>query len=364
MTGVSGAENHLYSLLSGLNKESFDLTLLILVEKKTPESLGWYIQALESVGVKVVTMVIHASFDPLLLNRMASFIKRNGFHIVHTHLIHADLHGTAAAMLAGVRNIISSKHNTNPFRKKPFYAFLDRRAAKYQKRIIAISEAVKLFFHKEERIPLAKFEVIPYGIDLSAYPPRKSNLRKQLGIAEEDLVLGMVARLTRQKGHEFLLGAFKLLLEKHPGLWLVIVGDGELEPHLKVEAIHMGIDERVKFVGHHDDPRPYYQMFDIFVHPSLWEGFGLVFLEAMAYQLPIIATNVDAIKEIIWDNNNGFLVEPGTIRPLLAALEKLVDDPVLRRRMGKSGLYRLKKYYTLDRLCQQTEAVYNSLLLN
>ena len=135
-------------------------------------------------------------------------------------------------------------------------------------------------------------------------------MRAGLGIGSDETVLGIIARLVEQKGHRYLIEAFATAVQQNRKLRLLIVGSGALEDDLKARVRHCGLEKAVLFTGYRSDTVDLLGAIDIFVHPSLWEGFGLAVLEAMAMGKPVIATRVSALPELIEDTVSGFLVAP------------------------------------------------------
>ena len=363
ITGVSGSENHLLTLASHLDRSRYRLTFCLLVERGP--DLSAYVAALEAVGVEVVCFPIRADLDPLLLWQLVRFLRAQKPDIVHTHLIHGDLYGTLAARLAGVPFVVSSKHNDDVFRQRGFYAWLDRAMARYQNRIITISHHLKRFHVDVEGLPVGKIVTIHYGLDPNAFLQGVGegvDVRTELDIPADAPLVGVVGRLTEQKGHAYLLEAFVTVVQELPSARLLVVGDGELRPALERQAAHLGLRGGVTFTGHREDVPRIMMALDVLVMPSLWEGFGLVLLEAMAASKPVIASQVSAIPEIVVEGETGLLVPPKDPENLSRALLALLRDPAWAREMGRRGCQRLEQQFTVARMVEQTQAVYESLV--
>lgn len=363
ITGVSGSENHLLTLASHLDCGRYRLTFCLLVEREP--DLAAYVAALEAVGVEVVCLPIGADLDPFLLWRLARFLRASRPDVVHTHLIHGDLYGTLAARLAGAPVVVSTKHNDNAFRRRGFYARLDRCLARCQDRIITISNHLKQFCVQVEGLPADKIVPIHYGLDADAFLGRAgeaASVRAEWGIPAGAPLVGVVGRLTEQKGHAFLLDAFAEVVQALPSARLLVVGDGELGLELERQAARLGLGSNVTFTGRREDVSRIMMALDVLVAPSLWEGFGLVLLEAMAAARPIIASRVSAIPEIVADGETGLLVSPGDSARLTDALLTLLRDPARASEMGRRGRQRLAQQFTVARMVEQTRAVYESLM--
>jgi len=359
ITGVSGSENHLLALASHLDRSRYRLTFCLLVERGP--DLSAYVVALEAVGVEVVRFPIRADLDPLLLWRLARFLRAAKPDIVHAHLIHGDLYGTLAARLAGVPVVVSTKHNDDAFRRSRFYAWLSRQVARRQDRIIAISNHLARFAVEVEGLDADRITTIHYGLDGAAFRARVrdvAGVRAEFDIPAAAPLAGVVARLDPQKGHAYLLRAWRQVTAALPEARLLVVGDGSLRGELQQQTRDLGLENSVIFTGRRKDVPRLMAALDVVALPSLWEGFGLVLLEAMAVARPIVASRVSAIPEIVADGETGLLVPPRDVNALAAALIELLRDHQQAAEMGRRGQERLEQEFTVERMVAQTEAVY------
>jgi glycosyltransferase involved in cell wall biosynthesis len=361
VTGISGSEKHLLVLLGSLAARGYNITFLVLEEAARP--VGHYADQLAAEGVQAVRVRINGDLDPWLIARLYRQLRRGDYDLVHTHLIHADLYGSLAAKLAGVSVIMSTKHNEDRFREHPFFIFLNHLIAPLQQRVIVISEALGRYTAKLEGVSPDRIVPIHYGLPFDhAAPPRPGAVRREFKLPAEAPIIGIVGRLTEQKGHRTLLHAFARLLDEHPAARLLVVGEGELRPDLQTLARELNIAGRVIFTGYRDDASRLMADFDVLAVPSLWEGFGLVLLEAMDAARPVVASRVSAIPEIVLDGETGLLVPPGDAQALASALGQLLDDPTLAAEMGRRGRERLRSHFSVERMVDETERVYRGLL--
>ncbi len=363
VTGVAGAENHLLTLLAGLRGRGIDARLLLLVEGGNPVEA--MVAAAASRGIPAERSLIRADIDPVLLIRLARRLRTLQPDIVHTHLFHADLHGIPAARLAGVSRIVSSRHNDNAFRRRFPYRQINRFLWQLTTAGIGISAAITRFTIEVEGASPAQMTTIPYGLDSTGAVDRmaaRAALRSELGLPPDTLLAGIVCRLIEQKGVPYALEAFARVAARFPAAQLVIAGDGPLRPALEVQARDLGLAERVHFLGWRTDTAAIFAALDVFLMPSLWEGFGLVLLEAMAQSIPVIGSAVSAIPEVVTDGETGLLCPPRDVDCLAAALGDLLADPDLRARLGAAGRTRLEERFTAERMVAQTAAVYERLM--
>jgi glycosyltransferase involved in cell wall biosynthesis len=185
---------------------------------------------------------------------------------------------------------------------------------------------------------------------------------KEFGLDNNTKVIGTVGRLAKQKGHIFLLKAFKRVNNNYPETRLLIVGEGREKSNLERHAHALGISKKVIFAGVRRDLERIYPIIDIFVIPSLWEPFGNVALEAAASGKPVVATMVGGLPESVLDGETGILVPPENPDKLAEAILFLLSNPDIAHRMGKVGQERVKSYFTPERLGDEIEKVYEYVL--
>lgn len=224
--------------------------------------------------------------------------------------------------------------------------------------IVAISKSIRLQL-ENCGISASKIRIIYEGMDLSLYPKRtQPNPRSP----DDPLVVGTVAHLSREKGLHDLIEAASLIPDVKRKLRFVIVGDGDCFEELKETAEKKGLSDVFQFAGFHSDTSPFMKSFDIFALPSLSEGLSSAILEAMAASLPIVATNVGGIPELVTDGENGLLVAPADPTALARAIRHLADNPAESQLMGRRGRERMEAQYTLERKIAETEQLCNNLL--
>ncbi len=355
-TRIAGAERHLLTLLPALVRRGVDVSLILIHEPDKP--VDDFAAALTAGGVTVVRVVIPRHLDFTLFGRLRRALRDLKPDIAHTHLLHADLYGVIAARLAGVRRVIISRHNDDQFRSLLPFRLLHNLLWGMSSGGIAISDAIRRFCIEVEGVRPRKIQTIHYGLTQPIQPQDRGSARAalvaELKLPPDALILGSVCRLIAQKGIAYALRA----LPRVEGAVLVIAGDGNLRAALEAEARALGVTERVYFLGWREDTAALMAAFDIFLAPSLWEGFGLVLLEAMAQQTPIIASAVSAIPEIVLDRETGRLVPPRDPVALAGAICDLQADPALRRHMGLVGQDRLESVFNAEHMTDSTLSLY------
>ncbi len=357
-----GAELQLLPVLSALDPDRFEICLAYL------KGAGSLRPDFERAGIRVVPFSMWAPLDPLLIVRLALFIVRERFDLVHTHLFKADVHAGIAARLAGTPALVCSKHNEDPYLKRLLPGILGRRLGRRVDRTIVLSHAVERFMIEVGAAQPTSTRVVPYGIDLDNFdqqatgPSDRPQIRKELGLDEDTFLFGCVARLEPQKAHSDLIEATALLARVRPDFRLVLIGEGSLRSRLEAQVARLGLKKHVHFAGLRTDIPRLLGALDGFVLSSHWEGFGLVLLEAMAAQLPIVATRVGAIGEVVADGETGLLVPACEPSSLAEALATLLADPRGAQTMGRAGRERAEAHFGLDRTVAQLSAIYEELL--
>lgn len=364
-TRIGGAERHLLILLTELRQRQVDAHLLMLVE---PHNLMTEMVAeAERRQIPVQRVIIYRDADTYVIFRLRRILRQLKPDIVHTHLIHADLFGMLAAKSAGIRTILTGRHNDDDFRYHPAVKTLNRWLWRGLSGGIAISDAIKQFTTTIEGAPADKVHVVTYGIEYTRITPAETEkaraaIRAELGLAPDTLLIGMACRLVEQKGVTYALQAFEQIYYEMREVHFVIAGEGELQPLLEAEARQREVAPRTHFTGWRRDALAFLAGLDVFLMPSLWEGFGLVLLEAMSRRIPVIASAVSAIPEVVAHGESGLLVPPRDPKAIADALRLLLPDRELRLYMGLNGEDRLESLFSAARMADETVAVYQAFL--
>ena len=309
--------------------------------------------------------------DTLALIDLTAFLRKNPYHIVHTHNSKAGFLGRLAAKLVGVPVIVHTVHgfafhDEEPLWRQMLFRNLERLASRWSDRMIFISQPLIDWALKDHIVGEDKITKIYSGIQLDKFHPVKSEekdqIRSKWSIKKEEAVVGIVSKLWEGKGHTVLIEAFKLLKEKIKDAKLVIVGEGYLYDELFRRVGNNGLRESVLFTGFRMDVSEIIATFDVAVLPSFFEGMGRVILEAMAMEKPIVASRVGGIPDLIDEGINGLLVRPGDARELADALERVLSDNGLAKKLGKEGRKKIKDQFSADVMVRSIEKLYRELL--
>jgi glycosyltransferase involved in cell wall biosynthesis len=332
--GIGGSERHLLTLLPALAERGVDVRFLGLDDpSRAPDPFY------DALTVPYERLAAPRDVDPALALRVRRAVRQAD--LAHTHLVHADVYGAL-----GARRLVSTKHNDDPFRAGSF-RYVERLLVRRASSIIAITHALARFQIERVGLPAGKVEVIHYGLDdlpgawgtnpLDPVPPNAP-------------VLLCVCRLEPQKGVDVAISA----LEQIPDAHLVVLGEGPQRAELERLS-----GERVHLLGRVPDVAAWLRRAELLVHPVRWEGFGLALLEAMLASLPIVATRVSSIPEIVVEGETGLLVPPDDPSALAAAVNRVLAQP---GDYGAKGRARAETEFSVARMTDRTLAVYESAL--
>jgi len=349
---VGGAEKFFYDLLKHIDKEKFLPSLVTVIGGGKLEkdfnalNIPTYIfgrKRLRYLGGIIQFLQLWDLFERLKPD------------IVHTQLFAADLWARLAAWCARVPIIITTEQNVN-VDQSDLREFLKKLTYKLADKTIAISTAVKKYAIKRYKIPENKIIIIPNDVDVDALqnkePAPKDPTKK---------IIITVGRLVEQKGQKYLLAAFALLPQKNDcELW--IVGEGILKSELINETKKLGIENQVKFLGIRHDIANLLSAADLFVFPSLWEGLGIAVLEAAIAKVPIIASNIDGIVDIIKNNESGILVPPKDSHALAQAMEYLLNNNLEAETMTENAYSHVKNNFDVKVVVKKYEEMYEELI--
>jgi glycosyltransferase involved in cell wall biosynthesis len=306
---------------------------------------GRLVEAAREAGVPVhvvnrLVRPIAPARDGAALAALVRLFRRERYDVVHTHSVKAGFLGRLAARLAGVPLVVHTIHGV-PFEidgrlRSRVYLAYERLLAPLTHRIVCVGEALRQEVEGWGVVPAAKLLTIYSGIDFDAYAPTQdaAALRRQLGLDGAAPIVGSVGRLTACKSQVDLVDAMTLLAARRPAAALVLVGDGELRGDLARRIRERGLQGRVHLLGERDDVPDLLRLFDVYAMSSRWEGVGRALTEAMFVGLPIVATPVYGVKEVIRHEETGLLVPPGDPAALATAVERLVADRALAARLG------------------------------
>jgi len=280
--------------------------------------------------------------------------------VIHTHNTQPLLDGVIGTLLSGVKCIVHTDH-ARAFPDKKRYMVAERMASFFVHKMVGVSKDTTHNLHKYEHIHSKKLMVIHNGINFDRFQIsiNKEKKRKELGIKNNGPIIGMVGRLSNEKGISYLLNAMPEVIQKIPTLNLIIAGNGSEEKKLKEEASKLNINNNVFFIGARMDIPEVLNVLDVFVLPSLREGLPMVLLEAMAAGCAIIASDVGGIPTLIKNDWNGLLIPPASPPKLSKAILELISDNSKRTNMIENSSSSLTKFSATE-MARQYEDLYTS----
>jgi glycosyltransferase involved in cell wall biosynthesis len=339
---LGGAEMHVLALSAELVRRGHQVT--VLCPRGRP-----LVPELARAGLPYLAPRTMGKVDPVTLLRVAGWLRRGRYQVLHTHLSTASLLGSLAGRLAGVP-VVATVHGFNA-------AFSFRGCP----RLVAVSQAVREHLLRQG-IPPPRVRVICNGISLPvpADPAAVATVREQIGVPPGGLLAGSLGRLRPEKGHRYLVEAMARLGERVdlPPLSLLLVGEGTEAGALQAQVERLGLAGRVHFAGFQRDIAPYLAAMDIFVLPSLREGLSISALEAMALRRPVVASRVGGTPEVVEEGKSGMLVPPADPESLAKAIAELIADPARAAAMGQAGRARVEANFTLEHMVSQLEHLY------
>jgi glycosyltransferase involved in cell wall biosynthesis len=373
---MGGPALHVAYLTEGLRKRGYDTTLVAGSLARGEDSMAFVADArgVEVVRIDELGREISPLRDLMATIRLARLIRRERPQILHTHTAKAGTVGRVAARLAGSRKppiVVHTFHGHvlrgyfGPFRTLLF-RLLERWLASGTTALIAVSPQVRDDLVSLGVAPRERFVVIRLGIELDERVASERNgrgeSRRYLGIPGDRFAVGWIGRMTAVKRTDDVLIAFKSLRDSGVDAVLCMVGDGPDRIPLEQRAQELGVARDTVFLGYQEDVAPFYAAFDVLVLPSGNEGTPVTVIEALAAERPVVATRVGGVPDVVRDGEDGFLVEAGATDDLADRLGRLARDPALRARMGKKGRERVLPRYAVERLVDDVDELYRSLL--
>jgi glycosyltransferase involved in cell wall biosynthesis len=311
---------------------------------------AWLSRVAEAASVVEFPVRSFRRIDTLRQARtFARWCRDRGVAVVHTTQLPSNIFGLPAAAVAGVPARIANRREINPG-KSAADLVLQRVAYSCAHRIVANCQAAADRLTEVERVPSAKVRVIPNGIaiDASTVVQRRDRLRRVV----------VVANLRPEKGHDVLLRAVAIVVRTFPDATFDLVGGGPELSSLEALAERLGVRESVRFSGHCEDVAARLAAADICVHPSRSEAFPNAVLEAMAVGLPVIASGVGGVLEVIRDGVTGMIVPPGDHDALARSISRLMSEPLRARSIGDSARAAVSQTYSFDRMTDAFEDLY------
>lgn len=360
--GAGGVERFVRLLISNLDRSKFE-NYLICAEDYSADNYVNYVE--EFIPLKMKRNISFKDF--LFILEIRKLIKRINPDIVYAHSSKAGVIARFADI--GLKNkIIYNPHgwafNMNGARyKRLFYAFIEKVCSYFCDSIVCVSDSEKLSALRWHICKDNKIKVIYNGIDVDDYKKRNYlSSKRDLQIPENSYVVGMVGRIAEQKAPEIFVEAARIVKQKIDNAFFVIVGDGPLIEEIKELIERYKLTKSFLITGWKEDPIEYARYFDVSCLLSRWEAFGLVLAEYMMVKSPIVATNVDAIPNLIKDKKNGLLVPVDDYVKVAQAVCELNKNLLLRHELTCNAFEDLINNYDIKKVCLNHEVLFAELL--
>lgn len=318
----------------------------------------------ETAGCRIVMVKRRAGLDVGLIGRLARVFKQEGVTVIHTHSLDPMLYAGWAAWFTSVPVRIHTQHDTwlRTYNWKDRLKF--RVASTVFHKIVGVSEDTTRAFGLYG-ITSQKAVTILNGIEEKKFTRKQkeanqATIESTHGCAQKEWVVGSVARLSPEKGIHHLLHAHAILRLRGLPIRLVLVGEGPQRRDLEILAQTLGISTTVEFLGYQEHVETFLSTFDFFALPSITEGIPLSLLEAMANGLPVVASNVGGIPEIVAHQESGLLVSPGQPEALAQALEQLIQDPGEAERIAKNAEGRIRARFGMTAMSEAYHFLYGA----
>lgn len=356
-TALAGAERVMLTFLNNFNRQILSVSVASYLNLNQQDNL--FTKAVAQCNIPFHKILIGRNNLLAELWQTINLIKTNHVDILHTHGYRSDISGFFAAKYAGIP-IVSTIHGWTPIsRKLRAYEALDRWCLKRFDKVFCVSNVIYTALI-QSGFSDNHLHYLHNAVDSvagnSSYD--SGQLREEMGCTPQDTLILSVGRLSPEKGLKILLWSFKEKYSDTKNVKLIIAGDGPQRSELEEIVKEIKIAEQVVFTGHRDNIQDYYKVANLFVMPSLTEGFPMALLEAMQAGLPVIATKVGGIPDIIESGVNGLLIEAGNIESLGDALEMMLSDPPRAAQLSRNGKETVKVRYAAEPWARQIESVY------
>ncbi len=366
---VAGAERYLLDLLPGLQAEGIECSLICVTPPADQHKFTALCDELNVKGVKSILIAGKATGFYSIAKQINTYLLQHDIKYLHAHLFKSDLLAVMVKKLFNRKLILlSTKHgyeekycsNYQHYKGKinyNLYYFISKFLNANIDKQFAVSKAMaNLYFNL--KLTKSKLPFIHHGVTIPALVEKTDAAAYRL--APQQLII--LGRIEEVKGHTYLLEAMPEVIKVFPDVTLLVIGNGTQKEYLQKQAADTGIENNILFLGFQKNPLPYLAHTDLMVAPSLYESFGLVFIEAFAMKLPVIAFDAPAANEIINDNETGLLVPVYNSKMLAEKIIYLLQQPAERNRLAENGYKKYVDYFNTARMAAQTAAWYRSSL--
>ena len=352
---TGGAEKQIFELAKRLPKDRYNVFIASMeAQGETSEPL------IRSIGCRLMVfrvVRIYGLSGFIQGIRFLSFLRANAIHTIITYHFGSDIWGTFWGHLAGVPSIISNRRDMGFWRNQSHVAAY-RLINRWVNTIVTVTSSIKHMVLQTEKVSGEKVEIVYNGVDLERPAIDLQQKRSETGLKPQDTVIIHVANLRPVKGHTYLIEAFAEASKHFNDIKLMLIGKDELNGQLQSLSGRLGVKDKILFLGQRTDVGELLAVSDICVLPSLSEGMSNAILEYMAFEKPVIATNVGGNPELVQNGYNGLLVDKENAGQLAEALLALLKDKEKRQTMGHNGLLRVKADFSMEAMMARYEKLF------
>lgn len=317
-------------------------------------------------GFEIIALGRRPGVDPLCMRRLARLWRRQRVDLVHAHQYTPFFYAACARAWRRRPPVLFTEHGRwypdYPRRRRILF---NRLVLGRSDRVVGVGEAVRQALIHNEGIPAHRVGVIYNGVDVAAFgspAPRRAAARRELGLAEDDFVIVQVARLDHLKDHATAIRTIGRVARQVPGARLLLAGEGPQQAVIEAEVRARRVEGHVRLLGLRGDVPTLLRAADLCLLTSISEGIPVTLIEAMAARLPVVATSVGGVPEVVRARETGFLAAPGDDAGLAEAVVRLAGDPALRRAMGDAGHRRACEVFSEQRMHEEYAACFDEML--
>jgi glycosyltransferase involved in cell wall biosynthesis len=357
---LGGAERCLTEIARRVDRQRFTPVVYCLGPRPTRIEASC-LPDLEESGVEVHCLGGRGIWQfPTVTSRLKKLLLTQSPHVLQSFLFHANIVGRIAARRAGVQAVVSGIRVAE--RHSRWHLWLDRLTQGLVDRYVCVSRSVAEFSTSQAGIPSEKIVVIPNGIDLQKYPARQAADLTSLGIPAGRKIVTFIGRLEPQKGISWLVENSPTWLAELPDCDLLVVGEGTLKSPLESVCRAKGITGRVHFAGWRTDIPEILAASNLLVLPSAWEGMPNVVLEAMASRIPVVATEVEGVRELLGHTDHDQMAPYGDTQALSGKIMDFLRDPTLAAATGKENRVQVENNFSISRMVANYENLWESVV--
>lgn len=367
-TGRSGTERYLFNLIQGLDRSRFSPHILIPALR--PCEHPAFRKRFDTLGVPITVFdypsttnfIINVLWFSRYFSKISRDFKKNCIFHFNQYNPGANMIEIIAARWAGVPALIATNHlATLGYTGLDFFAKLIASLSyKCLDAIIVESENNKKIAIKFRQGDPRKIHIINYGLNISFFRDNPNHVKGDYAAWEP--VIGTIGRLEEQKGHQYLIEAISILKRDYPKVRLLIAGTGSLLNQLQGLIKSYNLENNAQLMGHCEDISKFLSDIDIFVLSSIYEGLPFSILEAMAVRKPVVATDVDGVRDVVINQETGLLVKPRNPQALVEAIRYLLNTPQACINMADAGYNKVSESYSLQQMVSKTQDLYEVLL--